>query len=53
YLFICQKWLADDMDDRVICREIPAMDNKALRLATARGSASGSSMDYGLEMKSK
>ncbi|CAM2710921.1 unnamed protein product [Rotaria socialis] len=51
YLFICQKWLADDMDDRVICREIPAMDNKALRLATARGSASGSSMDYGLEMK--
>ena len=41
------------MDDRLICREIIAMDNKALRLAAARESASGSSIDYGLEMKSK
>lgn len=37
----------------MISREILALENKALRLATARGSASGSALDYALEMKGK
>jgi len=37
----------------MISREIPALENKALRLASARESVSGSSMDYNLEMKGK
>jgi hypothetical protein len=37
----------------MISREIPALENKALRLAAARESLSGSSTDYGLEMKGK
>lgn len=53
YHFICQKWLATNEDDGMISREIPALENKALRLATARESASGSSLDYALEMKGK
>ncbi len=53
YHFICQKWLAVDKDDGMISREIPALENKALRLAAARESLSGSSTDYGLEMKGK
>ncbi|CAF2355156.1 unnamed protein product [Rotaria sp. Silwood2] len=51
YHFICQKWLATDKEDGLICREIPALENKALRLAAARESSAGSSVDYGLEMK--
>ncbi|CAF1197861.1 unnamed protein product [Rotaria sordida] len=50
YHFICQKWLATDKDDGLISREIPALENKALRLAAARESSAGSSVDYGLEM---
>jgi hypothetical protein len=45
--------LATDKDDGMISREIPALENKALRLAAARESASGSSQNYGLEMKSE
>ncbi len=37
----------------MISREILASENKALRLAAARESTSGSSMDRGLEMKGK
>ena len=37
----------------MISREIPALENKALRLAAAREGVTGSSVDYGLEMKSK
>jgi len=37
----------------MISREIPAFENKALRLAAARDSLSGSSTDHGLEMKGK
>jgi len=37
----------------MISREIPALENKALRLAAARESTSGLSSDYGLEMKGK
>ncbi|CAF4587849.1 unnamed protein product [Rotaria sp. Silwood1] len=51
YHFVCQKWLATDMDDGLICREIPALENKALRLAAARRGSAGSSVDFGLEMK--
>ncbi|CAF4073398.1 unnamed protein product, partial [Rotaria sordida] len=51
YHFVCQKWLATDKDDGLISREIPAFENKALRLAAARESFAGSSVDYGLEMK--
>jgi hypothetical protein len=50
---MCQKWLAVDKDDGMISRELPALDNKALRLAAARESVTGSSNDYGLEMKGK
>ena len=53
YHFNCQKWLAVDMDDGMISREILASENKALRLAAARESMSGASMDRGLEMKGK
>lgn len=53
YHFVCQKWLATNEDDGMISREIPALENKALRLANARESVSGSSMDYNLEMKGK
>jgi hypothetical protein len=45
--------LADNEDDRVICREIPAMENKALRLASAREGVTGSANAYGLKMKGK
>lgn len=48
---MCQKWLATDKDDGMISREIPAIENKGLRLAAARESVSGGSVDYGLEMK--
>ncbi|CAF4048737.1 unnamed protein product, partial [Rotaria sordida] len=51
YHFVCQKWLATDKDDGLISREIPALENKALRLAAARESSARSSVDYGLEMK--
>ncbi len=53
YHFPCQKWLATDKGDGMISREIPALENKALRLAAARESASGLSSDHGLEMKGK
>lgn len=54
YHFICQKWLATNQDDGMISREIPALENKGLRLATARESiGSSSSKDFGLEMKGK
>jgi hypothetical protein len=45
--------LATDKGDGMISREILALENKALRLAAARESVSGSSKDYGLEMKSE
>lgn len=53
YHFICQKWLAKDQDDGMISREIPAMENKALRLAAARESVTGAPIDFGLERKGK
>jgi len=53
YPFICQKWLATDKGDGMISREIPALDNKALRLAATRESTSKSSSDYALETKRK
>ena len=37
----------------MISREIPALENRALRLAAARESITGTSVDYGLEMKGK
>jgi hypothetical protein len=37
----------------MISREIPTLENKALRLAAARERTSGSSGGYGLEMKGK
>ncbi len=50
---MCQKWLATDKDDGMISREIPALESKGMRLATAREGASGAPLDYGLEMKRK
>ncbi|CAF2713886.1 unnamed protein product [Rotaria sp. Silwood2] len=52
YYFICKSWLATDIDDGLLCREIPALENKALHLATACKDSAGSSVDFDLEMKS-
>lgn len=45
--------MAIDEDDGMISREIPALENKGLRLAAARESLSGSPTNFGLEMKGK
>ena len=37
----------------MISREIPAMENKAVRLAAARESVAGTPTDFGLERKGK
>ncbi len=53
YHFICQKWLATDEDDKMISREIPAIESRGNRSGAPLENISESSLDYGLEMQSK